>query len=212
MKSVVLILLTLKCYVNLLSWGRNAEEQVSHYAAWEWGNEEHRICATNAVKTPNKIWNVSVAYNETNHLLKPTQNSTTMFYGDVKITVNMIVTVPRWAYQFSLRIALNIFVLVLRIWLVNQDNIPSRAMISFILIICSVKYRYTEEKWYFHHSWDWSEYVFQNLSIMLPLHARFQITASKCEEIETGRGSNFIRCLTRLYLPSREENLEKMQL
>lgn len=135
MKSVVLISLTLKCYVNLLSWGRNAEEQVSHYAAWEWDNEEHRICVTNAVKTPNKIWNVSVAYNETNHLLKPTQNSTTMFYGDVKITVNMIVTVPRWAYQFSLRIALNIFVLVLRIWLVNQDNIPSRAMISFILII-----------------------------------------------------------------------------
>lgn len=65
---------------------------MSHYAAWEWDNEEHRICATNAVKTPNKIWNVSVAYNETNHLLKPTQNSTSMFYGDVKITVNMIVT------------------------------------------------------------------------------------------------------------------------
>lgn len=44
---------------------------------------------------------------------------------------------------------------------------------------------------------------------MLPLHARFQITASKCEEIETGRGSNFIWCLTRLYLPSKERKLGK---
>lgn len=119
-------------------------------------------------------------------------------------------TVPRWAYQFSLRIALNIFVLVLRIWLVNQDNIPSRADdFLYTLSVCSVKYRYTEEIWYFNHSWDWSEYVFQNLSIMLPLPARFQIATSKCEEIETGRGWNFIRCLTRLYLPSRERKLGK---
>ena len=55
MKSVVLISLTVKCYVNLLSLGRNAEEQVSHYATWEWDNEEYRICATNAVKLQIKF-------------------------------------------------------------------------------------------------------------------------------------------------------------